>query len=273
MNKKTRNHELIKVFYNKNINIFIFILLSLYSLDLLFSTVENDLETNVYDLLMKITGFLPLSYIMIPTFLIIITVHFSAGEVQNYIAFRFKSKRQWYQMNVIFIAQLTAIFSLTVVGIMLLQSAFILSFKNNWSEFALSYYKNHATFLSNYSPMLYSIVTIILLWLILFLLGLIYFLIFLWTKKTMISFMVVFIVNLLNVAITLGKFDGISRYLFTDHVNIIQYIYRFNLSQQHFPYSIVLYWIFLIFSIYLMGLFIVNRVDILLEKESKNDVS
>ncbi|KOY80532.1 hypothetical protein ADM90_15050 [Lysinibacillus macroides] len=85
--------------------------------------------------------------------------------------------------------------------------------------------------------------------------------------------MVVFIVNLLNVAITLGKFDGISRYLFTDHVNIIQYIYRFNLSQQHFPYSIVLYWIFLIFSIYLMGLFIVNRVDILLEKESKNDVS
>ncbi|GLC89235.1 hypothetical protein [Lysinibacillus piscis] len=273
MNKKICNNELIKAFYNKNITMLILILLSLYSLDLLFSTVENDLETNVYDLLMKITSFLPLSYIMIPMFLIVITVHFSVGDVQNYIAFRFKSKRQWYQMNVIFITQLAATFSLTVVGIMLLQSVFVFSFKNTWSEFALNYYENYAIFLSNYSPILYSIVTIILLWLILFLLGLIYFLIFLWTRKTMISFMAVFILNLLNISITLGKFDGLSRYLFTDHVNILQYIYRFNISQQQFPYSIVLYWILLIFIMYLIGLFTVNRVDILLEKESKNHVS
>ena len=238
----------------------------LYCLTLLFSTMNRDTQGNVYDLLVQMTAFHPLSYIIIPTFLIIVTVHFSIGEIQNYVIFRYKNKRNWYRMNVVLIAQLAAIFTITVVGIMLVQSLFVFSFANEWSNYALDFYKYHADFLANYPPMLYTAVTVILLWLFLFFLGLLYYLISLWTRKPILSFMFVFSLNLINIAVTLGGLERLSPFFFTSHIDIMQYMYQFGLNQQSFPYSIFQYWIILITITYFIGLLIVNKLDVHVEK-------
>lgn len=269
MNRKIYSSELI-FFSNKNINIVIVIVITLFSSNLLLSTLEEKLDTNVYDLLMQMTAFLPLSYMVIPTFLIVVTAHFSQGEVNNYLFFRFKSKRHWYRTNVILIAQMASAFIFTIMAIMLTQSAFLFSFKNNWSESSLEHYNYFVGFLANYSPVVYVIVTVILLWLLLFLLGLIFYLIFLWTKNPILSFLFVFLLNLINVAVFLGGIESLSRFLFMDHISIIEYIHAFGLSQENFPYSIFLYWIILIAIVYLLGLFVVNRVDFSLGKGDKN---
>lgn len=269
MNRKIYSNELI-FFSNKNINIVIVIVLTLFCSNLLLSTLEEKLATNVYDLFMQMTAFLPLSYMMIPTFLIVITAYFSLGEVNNNLLFRFKSKRHWYRTNVILIAQMAAVFIFTIVAIISILSSFIFSFKNKWSESSLDHYNYFANFLSNYSPAVYVIVTVILLWLLLFLLGLIFYLIFLCTKNPILSFLFVFLLNLINVAVFLGDIESLSQFLFTNHVSIMEYINTFGLSQESFPYSIFLYWIILIAVIYLLGLLVVNRVDFSLGKGDNN---
>jgi hypothetical protein len=235
--------------------------------------MNEDAQVNVYDLLVQMTAFHPLFYLMIPTFLIIMTVHFSIGEIRNYLMFRYKSKRNWYRKNALMIAQLAAIFTITVAGIMLIQSLFIFNFANEWSDYALDHNKYYATFLANYPPLLYTVVTVILLWFLLFFLGLLFFLIFLWSRKPILSFMVVFALNLINIAVTLGDLERLSPFFFTNHINIMQYMQQFGLSHQSFPYHIFLYWVLLISITYFIGLFIVNKLDINIEKGDANGSS
>lgn len=271
MKKKPYSRGLIKCFCKKNIYISVFIILALYCVTHLIG--NNPSEKNIYDLFIQVTEFLSLSYIIIPTFLIVLTAHFSQGKVQNYLAFRFKNKQQWYHMNLICIAQLTTGFLLTVVAILLIQSVFVLGFKNKWSDFALNYYTYHSTFLMNFSPIVYSIATLILVGLFLFLLGLLFYLIFIWTGNPMLSLLFIILLDIVNVAITLGKLETLTPFFFTDHVSIMQYIYKFDLNQSSFPYSIFIYWIILIFIIYSLGSFLINRVDFDVEKGEKKGVS
>ncbi|GAB2562154.1 hypothetical protein [Gracilibacillus alcaliphilus] len=271
MKRMLSSARLIRYFYNKNVYFSVFIVLVLYCLTLLIENHSN--EKNIYDLFIEITRFHSLSYLIIPTFLIVLTVYFSQGKVQNYLAFRFQNKKQWYHMNLVCIAQLTIGFLLIVVAIMLVQSLFVFSFKNKWSDFALNYYTYHSDFLMNFSPFAYSIATFILVGLHLFLFGLIFYFIFIWTRNPMISLLFVILLNVMNIAITLGKLDSLAPFFFTDHVNIMQYIYKFDLNQYSFPYSIFIYWLILILIIYSISRFLLDRVDFDVEKGEKKDVS
>lgn len=268
MKKKQRNIRLIQFFYRKDINIFVFIVLSIYVITLLVE--NNSSEKNIYDLFIQLTGFLSLSYLIVPAYLIVLTTYFSQGIVQNYLAFRFKNKQQWYHANLVSIAQLTIGFLLTIAIITLMQSLFVLGFKNEWSNFALSYYSYHSIFLKSFSPFFYSLASFFLVGLFLFLLGLLFYLIFIWTRNPMISLLFIISLIVINAAITLGKFDTISLFFFTDHVSIMQYIYKFELDQHNFPYSIFIYWLILISIFYSLGRFLINRVDIDIEKGEKS---
>ena len=272
MNKKIYNRELL--FTSRlNINIFIFFILALFCLTLIISTKKEQLDTNVFDLLLKITDFLPISHMIIPLFLIVMTAHFHTGEVNNYLIFRFTNKRHWYRTNVVRIAQLATVFCFAILAIMLMQSLFILSFKNNWSEFSLEYYEYFTVFLTNYSPLSYTTATVMILWLFLFLLGLIFYILLLWTKNSILSFLFVYLLNLINIAVTLGKVDSLSPFFFTSHLSIMQYIYKSGLSQENFPYSIFLYWFILIIIAFLIGWLIVGKVDLNFKDGDTDDAS
>ncbi|BAB03896.1 BH0177 [Halalkalibacterium halodurans C-125] len=272
MKKRRSNLELLlQCFYRKKVYLSVFIVLALYCVNLLIENASS--EKNVYDLLMQLTEFHPLTYTIIPTYLVVLTAHFSLGKMHHYLAFRCKDKRQWYNLNVSCIAIVTTGYSVLIAFIMLMQSLFVFRFENKWSTFAVDYYTYHATFLMNYSPLVYSIATLLLLWLLLFLLGLLFYVIFIWTKSPLVSLLFVFLLNIMNAAVTLGKIDTLTPVFFTDRVSIIQYVYKFDLNQDSFPYSIFVYWIMLIAVIYLIGWLVIQRVDFESEKGEKHHAS
>ncbi|TSB45878.1 hypothetical protein [Alkalicoccobacillus porphyridii] len=183
--------------------------------------------------------------------------------------FRFKNKRDWYHTNVLYVAQLTLIFLVTVVAIILMQSLFVLNFENNWSDFARNYYVYHNTFLGNYRPLTYSIFTFLLLGLLLFLLGLIFSIITIWTNKPLVSLLIVMLLNIINIAVTIGKLETLSPFLFTNHLDLMNYMYMVESDQNKFPIGITIYWFVLIAIVYLFGYFFTNKVDFDVEKGEK----
>lgn len=108
----------IRYFYNKKIFFSIFVIIIFYCLSFLFENYSS--EKNIYDFLLEINGLQPLSYLIIPTFIVVLTGYFSHGNVQNYVAIRFQNKMQWYHMNLVSIVLLTISFLFILVVIIII---------------------------------------------------------------------------------------------------------------------------------------------------------
>lgn len=259
-----RNLQLFKYNYNNKIYFSIVILLSMYFLKCLIEDVQG--IKNVYDFMMRSTDLLTLSYSIIPTFSILIATSLSMGKVQDYFIFRFKCRITYYHKIISYIGLITTTFIFTLSGILLGLSFFSLSFKNQWSQYAIEHFVYHKVFLENFSPLHYVIISMLLLWLLLFLLGITFYIFILLTKNIIFSLVIILLIDILNVAVTIGKFDFLYPYFFTNNVNIMQYIYMTNAKLNNFPYSIFIYWIILIIIIYLFGRLLINKVDLNLKR-------
>lgn len=230
----------------------------LYFYNLLLST--KLVEGNIFDLLLHLTEFHPLFYIIMPAFTIILISLFSLGNVQNYLLIRFSTKRHWYHANLLRVAKLATYFCLMLVAIMVLEAIFVLDFKNQWSNYSVYYYKHHTELLRNSTPIFLTTLSVILLWLFLMSFGLLFYISYVFTGRILLACLVVLLVNMLNIGVFLSKITAISAYLFYDHINIFQYTSTMS-EIGEVPYIILQYWIVLILILYFIGFYIINKKD------------
>lgn len=227
---------------------------------------------NFYDFIIETTGFLSLSYVVIPAYLIILTTHFSAGGIQNYLALRCRNRHDWYKLNLKALANVTTVFIFVIIAIPILLATFVLDFSNHWSDYAIDFYSYHSLFLQYISPMLYLIGTFSLLWLLLFCLGMVYYVIYLAFRRPFISMIIILLLNITNLAITLSRIDWLNQIFWTKRVNIFEYIYMTDANQHVFPFPIFLYWILLIAVFYSIGYLIVHRTNLDINRSNSNDI-
>lgn len=238
----------------------------------IFTLSRQRVTQNFYDFMIETTEFQSLSYVIIPAYLIILINHFSAGEIQNYLTIRCTNRYSWYKLNLKTIAIITTIFILMIISIPLLLTIFVPDFSNHWSDSTLDSYLYHTVFLQHVSPVVYMICTFSLLWLLLFSLGIAFYLIYLSFRRPYISMLIIFFLNIANIAITTSKIDLLNQFFWTKRVNIFEYIYMTDASQHIIPFQIFLYWILLIVVLYGIGFIIVHRTDLDVNWSKSNDV-
>lgn len=258
MKSGLKSKKQLKLYSSKKSIIFVYIVLMLYFYNLLLST--KLVEGNIFDLLLHLTEFHPLFYIIMPAFTIILISLFSLGNVQNYLLIRFSTKRHWYHANLLRVAKLATYFCLMLVAIMVLEAIFVLDFKNQWSNYSVYYYKHHTELLRNSTPIFLTTLSVILLWLFLMSFGLLFYISYVFTGRILLACLVVLLVNMLNIGVFLSKITAISAYLFYDHINIFQYTSTMS-EIGEVPYIILQYWIVLILILYFIGFYIINKKD------------
>ncbi|MFJ5788488.1 hypothetical protein ACIP9G_00215 [Lysinibacillus sp. NPDC093197] len=258
MKSGLKSKKQVKLYSSKKSIIFVYIVLMLYFYNLLLST--KLVEGNIFDLLLHLTEFHPLFYIIMPAFTIILISLFSLGNVQNYLLIRFSTKRHWYHANLLRVAKLATYFCLMLVAIMVLEAIFVLDFKNQWSNYSVYYYKHHTELLRNSTPIFLTTLSVILLWLFLMSFGLLFYISYVFTGRILLACLVVLLVNMLNIGVFLSKITAISAYLFYDHINIFQYTSTMS-EIGEVPYIILQYWIVLILILYFIGFYIINKKD------------
>lgn len=248
------------MYFFKKEFLFIASILALYIFFLLKETVIR--QGNLADLFLSVIEFHALSYFITPIFLIAITSFLSLGQIQTYLIFRFKCKKEWYNTNVILIAKFVTLFCLYLLVLISLEALFVLNFENQWSKFAVQFYTSHIEFLSAFNPIVIIITSFLLLWCYFFLLSLIYYVIYLIGGKIIVAFFALFALNSINIGVKLSQLESISYYFFYNRVNVFQYLYMTHSKQDSLPVEMFLYWILLIIVIYLLGYFIINKLDI-----------
>ena len=248
----------LKLYTPKKSIIFVYIVLMLYFYNLLLST--KIVEGNIFDLLLHLTEFHPLFYVIMPAFTMMLISYFSLGNVQNYLLFRFSTKRQWYHANFLRVAKLASYYCLMIVAIMILEAVFVLDFKNQWSNYSVHYYKHHTELLRNSTPIFLTTLSVILLWLYLLFFGMLFYISYVFTGRILSACLVVLFVNMLNIGVFLSKITPISSYLFYDHINIFQYTSSKS-AISAVPYTILLYWIVLMLLLYFIGYYMIDKKD------------
>lgn len=224
------------------------------------------MQKNMYDFMLYITNTLTVSYVIAPLFLIVLTSRLSANNLNNFILLRYKKKSAYYHAALKSVFFLATKFLGLIIGVVVALSLFSLSFRNEWSVFAQNYFKEFQSFLDNYSPLIYMVNSMLLLWCFLLFLGLLYFLLLLLTKNTAISLIGVIVMVVANMAVTISHVEILSRIFFTKHLDFVQYIYANEISDSLFPIGMYAYWIFLLFLLYGIGYKLIHKIDLDLEK-------
>lgn len=226
---------------------------------------------NIYDLVMDMGDFFTISYMIIPIFAIVLTLYYSRGSIQNYMLFRYKSKQSWFRNNVIMIGQIATALTLAIFIILTSLSIFVLDKTNRWSTYTINLYQNIPIDLFEGKPLIYAIGTVILIWFLLIFIGICFLLIFTLTKKTMIAFLSIILLDLVNVVITIMKLDSLSKFIFTFHVDALSFQGLHKLEAGVFPFQIFIYWFIIIACVFLLGLYLINRRDLWIEKGENNN--
>lgn len=239
-------------------------IITVYFLMYLFEAIT--MQKNMYDFMMYITNILTVSYVIAPLFLIVLTSSLSANSLNNLILIRHKKKSIYYNAALKSVFFLVTKFLVLIIGVVVTLSLFSLSFRNEWSVFSQNYFKEFQSFLDNYSPLLYIVNSLLLLWLFLLFLGLLYFLLLLLTKNTAIAFIGVIVMVVANMAITISHLEILSRIFFTKHLDFVQYIYANKIPYSLFPIGMYVYWIFLLLLLYGLGYKMIHKIDLDLEK-------
>ena len=233
-------------------------LIFVYCVYLLLLTING----SIYELYHELTSFLTFSYVIFPLYLLLIISFFSLNHIQNYMLFRFQSKQRWYHKNIVSIALLVTSFIFLWLGILLFLSLFVVDFIPVWSDSFLKQHSSSVDMLLAISPISYTVGNIILLWLVLFFIGLLFYIILILSGNIYISILSVLLIELINIVITLGRINPLMDYSFTTYMNPLNYMMNKHIDQIYiFPFGIFVYWLFWIISIYGLGKFIITKVD------------
>lgn len=237
---------------DKKIYSIAFILLALFSLTQLATLLKSSLEINIYDIYTKITDFYSLFYFIIPLFTLFLLVFFIKVRNMEYAILRFLSRKELFLSTVMALFQLAFGFTITVILIVILESFTFISFDNNWSELMLSgdsyYYfilhpgQGMVDLLKNLSPLFYVIHSFLLLFLMFSFVSLLFYILIILTEKVwfaFISVLTVMIINIVSEIMFIIWFNPIS---LVKHVIPLEYIATYQLSGEHFPYQMYLFW-------------------------------
>ena len=211
MNKITFKKE--NLFFTR-INIFIvfLFLFTLYSMQLT-KISKEETGINVYDFFIQLTDYLTFSYMIVPLFLVILTTYFFTGDITNYLTFRFKTKYSWYVYYLKFILKISCFFLFLILVIMVFQSIYMFSlsdFANTWSLYSENYYAYFKASLRKISPLFYISFSFLLMFLQLWVLGLMFLNFFILLKNSIFSFIFTYAVYLLNLIVIVNKMKIIT---------------------------------------------------------------
>ncbi|MEG0259292.1 MAG: hypothetical protein RR651_05410 [Lysinibacillus sp.] len=224
------------------------------------------MQKNMYDFMIYTTDILTVSYVIVPLFLIILVSSLSTNSLNNLFLLRYQKKSSYYNTTLKSIFFVVTKFLFLLIGTIAALSLFFLSFQNEWSVFAKKYFKNYPLFLDYYSPLLYLINSLILLWLFLLFLGFLYFILLLLTKNTAFSLIGTIVVIVANIAVTISHLELVSRFFFTKHLDLVQYMYVHKMAYLLFPFELYLYWIILLLILYILGYKLIHKLDLDLKK-------
>ncbi|MGL6031827.1 MAG: hypothetical protein ACRC0Q_06595 [Kurthia gibsonii] len=224
------------------------------------------MKKNIYDLLLHTKDMLTISYVIVPLYLILLVNGISANDLNEFKLLRFRNKSQYYHKLVQAIIVITTKFLLLMIFAVVGLSFSALDFKNEWSIFARRYFMEFPSVLQNYSPIQLVIINFSLLWLFLIFLGLIYLMLIIITKSTVFSILGIVILVIFNMAITISHIDWISKFLFTKHLDFVQYVYLQISKMNVFPFDLYLYWFILLIVFYLVSYKLIHQLDLDLKK-------
>ncbi|GKX68177.1 hypothetical protein [Inconstantimicrobium mannanitabidum] len=260
--KRIYNYILFKINTTK---IYVFsIILIIYIFALMLFLIRSGNNINVYDYIIDVFSYLSLFYSISVLFSVMIYNIFGKGNFYNYLCIRFKTSREIYIANILsgFVFAIgTVIFAVIVC---LLTGSFM-SFHNNWSQYS-SYIMNSKVNQSYYSevinnikanltPVEYVSILVLFTTLYLFVISMVFNICNLIFKKRVISFIIVIILNMLNMVIKSGGMADIS---FVSNI----YILNAKLSEVTNGIYIIsrcMYWIILIFLLYICGLILTKK--------------
>lgn len=259
-------------FYEKSLTYTTFLLIVyLLSRFIYFSQNSFMKKQNFYDLLISIfSNYLALAYFIFIIFILFIYSIGSKKVYYQYVLLRFKSRRQWYNFNVLLLLISSIGFTLFIVIQCILESIFTLGFKNTWSEYSvfliskyslISQYDNRIlTYIEgSISPLSFVLINIFFFICFLFVLAMIYFILSLYLRKKSRAFISVFIINCINI-FGYSSEKIIIRRLSWFYNLIILSNYEGKLDMSIIYYRFY-YWSSLIIIIYLIGYLVNSKID------------
>lgn len=241
----------------------------IYQFSLFFELITRNTKYNFFDVLLNNFNSISLFNIISLFFLVMLYNIFGKNNFLKYITLKLSSKVQVYNSNIftIFLLSIFMVFFINIVSI--LECLNNISFKNVWSEhffntmtgdLNLFYDTNIIELLTNkITPFEYISYTNILVILYLFFLGILFYNINIIIKKRNVSLFLIIIINVIS--ILLDSVPGIiGRLTFTQNIFFV----TANIKD-FYNYSFIswrlLYWILLILSVYIFGIYSTKKID------------
>lgn len=259
----------IKLSSNKILSVFFLTLIFCFLLFINFIT--KSYEYNYYDLVINLFGYLNLFYFFSFFFLIIIYNYYNNNLFNTYLNFRFKSKNEIYNINVISICSTALIFIVSLNLIIVLQCIGNIDFKNTFSPYFfknmtgtvnLFYTKDSLQLISvKLTPLKYIFILNIYIFFYLITLGLIFLIGKILFKNSTLSFIVISLLILINLWFDSAS-NIVSKLTFTHNIYFITSSYN-EIQNNFYLISRFIYWILLIFLLYCLGNIFNKKFDYL----------
>ncbi|MDR2832209.1 MAG: hypothetical protein LBV67_00670, partial [Streptococcaceae bacterium] len=226
---------------------------------------QGRFQRNVYDYISISTLPLNLFYVILPIFLLLLLVYFSAAKSYPNIQIRFQSRRSWFWTTVLSLFKLATAGTVTFFTLIVLYALPTFSFQNHWSDFMKfemnmdgSLYQKLALL----NPFLFSLELFLLIICLLFTSSLIFLTLFILTRKPFIAFFICFVLSVINVGIHVGGVEQLYPLTFWSNVHPVEYNFAHHLDQTTLPITPFFYWVALMVIFVFVGWFFVNRGDL-----------
>lgn len=252
---------------DNKIKIILFILF-IYQFLNFFEVLKYAEEANLYDIIIYQFNYLSLFFIQSIGFLLIIYNICTNSLYNQSLMLKFKSKTQYYTMNIIIVLILAFLYVSFFNILSLIEGIGTLSLDNVWSNFFLM--KNTGSinvffnsnnidlFLNNINPLQYMIFLNILVFLYFSTIGLLFLAINSLLNKKPLTLTIVIGFICLNMAS--DAIPSTSNFTFTGNIFILTSSNN-SFSNFHFMYYRLFYWIILILILYIIGLVSTKKTD------------
>lgn len=259
--KRICNYILFKINSTKLLTFFT--ILVIFQFSLLLSLIFNGRSYNVYDFIWSNFSYLSLFYFTSLIFLLMLYNIFDKRNFYNYLSIKFTSRQEMYIANVLtaLVFSITFIFAINIIAILM---GSFMNFDNSWSEYfcAISSNKVNLAFdddtvkliTKSLTPISYVFITNVLVMLYFYFISILFIVFNLILKKRALSFILIIILNGINMA-----FDN-NKFLFTDNIYILN-SKASEITNGTYITSRLVYWIILIVLVFFIGIILTKKKD------------
>ena len=263
--------KIINCFLNKMSDkkiIITLILLIFYQFIMFLDVSKEKIQFNVYDLIIYQFNYLSLVFMLSIGFLIITYNINYNSEFNQYLLLKFNNKKQYFNINTIIVFITSFLYVLMFNIVAFIESFGKISLENNWSQFFINNttgvvnihfdINNINNFLNFVSPLKYTIILNILVFLYFSTLGLLFLMINSILNKRAITLIIIIATICLNMAS--DSIQAVSNFTFTNNIYILT-SNNFIFSDFNYFYKKLFYWLIIIVTIYIIGLIIYIKKD------------